>query len=309
MMRRMDSSPGPRLPIQVTTEDGRVHHGPTGADLGLLLARIGRDGDRYAVVEHDPVESLVFVQAWRGDDGVYLVEYSQGGPEQHFSARLADPNRLTDLVTSWANRGESWLREVDWTLMDLTSTRLDEQTRGEAEDFARSLIHCGFTDLIDTANAVHEHFDPDEQPVGPEEAALIVGRLWSERLQEQQSWPEVTDPDRLEHAFEALDADGITARMNFTCCGRCGFTEIGAEAEEGARGFVFFHSQAAEGVVRSGTLWLSFGTFPGSADTAATIGAEVIAALQAAGLPTQWSGAPGDAIGIRPMDWRKRLPE
>lgn len=95
----------------------------------------------------------------------------------------------------------------------------------------------------------------------------------------------MTDPERLTAAFRALEASGITARENFTCCRGCGMAEIGAERED-ARGFVFFHAQVVEH---------------------AGVGHEVVAALDAAGLSTQWDGSPGTSIGVTPLDWRRRL--
>src|SRR5262245_59010912 len=48
-------------------------------------------------------------------------------------------------------------------------------------------------------------------------------------LQEQASWPEVTDCDRLDDAFAELTLLGIVSRQDFSCCGNCGVAEIGDE--------------------------------------------------------------------------------
>ncbi|RSM84873.1 hypothetical protein DMH25_45200 [Streptomyces sp. WAC 01325] len=57
----------------------------------------------------------------------------------------------------------------------------------------------------------------------------------------------------------------------------------------------------------SGRQVASYGGFDGSEETTAGIGQEVVAALDAAGLSTQWDGSPDTSIGVTPLDWRRRL--
>ena len=56
---------------------------------------------------------------------------------------------------------------------------------------------------------------------------------------EAAGWPALTDHDRLEQAFAALETQGVVCRQNFTCCGTCGVAEIGDDREieeiDGAR--------------------------------------------------------------------------
>lgn len=78
-------------------------------------------------------------------------------------------------------------------------------------------------------------------------------------------------------------------------------TEIGAEADavQGARGFVFFHHQGTRGAAEGG-LTLYYGGFDDSARTTTAVGHEVVAALDAAGLSTDWDGNPDKAIEVTP---------
>ena len=100
--------PGGLLAILVTTEDGRVRSGMTGPELEELLGRLGADGDRYVVVEHGRIEDQVFIQAWRGNDGVYEVEHRAGGPDRQFGVRVAEPAEVAALIVSWARFDDSW---------------------------------------------------------------------------------------------------------------------------------------------------------------------------------------------------------
>ncbi|MGX1494591.1 DUF6891 domain-containing protein [Streptomyces tendae] len=49
------------------------------------------------------------------------------------------------------------------------------------------------------------------------------------------------------------------------------------------------------------------GIAAGSSETTEAIGHEIVAALEAVGLHTEWDGDPGRAITVTPLDWRRRL--
>lgn len=298
------------LRIRVSTEDGAVRSGVTASALGELLAGLGQDDNRFAVVERELAEADVFIQAWRGDDGVYDLEHRAGSAEPHVGTRVTGSERLTALVVAWVHGEAGWGEGLDWEPVDLVSTpELDDRIRQEAEEHARLVMRCGFADFWGTVRAVSENFDPEVQEVTMAQANRIVAGLWGQRLAEEASWPAVTGPDRLQAAFTGLEGSGITARMDFACCNSCAFGEIGEQAAEGARGYVFFHHQDTERVAESGVLWLTYGAFPGSPSSTVSIGEEVANALTAAGLTVDWDGTPERALKIPAMDWRKRLPQ
>ncbi|MFC5890869.1 hypothetical protein RMN57_12275 [Kitasatospora sp. CM 4170] len=185
--------------------------------------------------------------------------------------------------------------------------------RSEAEERARELIRCGFQESDEIAESLVDEFE--EEGLTAEDAAAVVGPLWRERLAEQASWPETTDVDRLAAAFDALEEGGVVAAMDFTCCASCGYAEIGGEAEEGSRGFVFFHQQDTESAAAGAGLMLRYGGFRGAGEPKESaerrtveIGREVVAALEAVGLPVEWNGSPDKAIHVTPLTWLNRLP-
>lgn len=146
--------------------------------------------------------------------------------------------------------------------------------------------------------------------------AAYVDRVWRARLDEQRTWPATTDADRLDAAFAELDADGVVARMDFTCCQTCGVTEIDDEVRPGQRpaGYVFFHQQDSERLDGDdAALLLSYGAF-GASDAASyetaalDVGHRVRAALERAGLTVAWSGSTSERIRVTGLDWRRRLP-
>jgi hypothetical protein len=119
------------------------------------------------------------------------------------------------------------------------------------------------------------------------------------------TWPEVTDCDRLDRAFAALESSGIVARQNFTCCQTCGVAEIGDELRRGSRGYAFFHQQDTAAAVGGGGLFLAFAATAESESAQLAIGSEVVAALTAAGLSPQWNGDAAQRIAV-PFDWKRR---
>ncbi|NUT48379.1 MAG: hypothetical protein HOV94_13870 [Saccharothrix sp.] len=180
----------------------------------------------------------------------------------------------------------------------------------KVENYARTLVNAGLTSLDDTVLSVIDYV-ADEHPLTPVAARAVVERVWRERSAEQEGWPASTEVDRLFGVFDALDRDGIVARADFTCCQTCGHAEIGDEAGEGARGYVFFHRQDTESAVEGGGVWLAYGAFGEHADHAAAdeaVAREVVAALAASGLPVEWNGSARTRIKVGPMAWLKRLP-
>ena len=297
------------MTITVQTEDGRRRSGPAEPELRMLVARIGGQGDRFLVADRLPAVPQVYAQVWHEGAGPYVVEFREGSADRHFRAEVSDPERVAAVLLDWSRDGERWRAELGWQQYEVEPPppQLSAETREEAENFARRLVHGGFGTCEEIVRGVTEYFDAEHE-VHPAQARGIVNRLWRERLAEQAEWPETTDADRLLEVFGALDANGIVARPDFACCRRCGMTEIGAEAGEGDRGFVFFHEQDTNRAVEGAGMWLAYGTLAGSTLDPAAVGREVVAALRAAGLPVEWNGSADARIHVTPLDWRKRLP-
>ncbi|MDX3689248.1 hypothetical protein PV726_02635 [Streptomyces europaeiscabiei] len=305
------------LAIKVATENREKHARIPVERLRELVCRIGDKGDRFLIVQRIPDVPDVFVQVWheRTDDGTggeYQLEHREGR-DRFFGAVLTDPERVAEAMTGWARRTPGWETGIDWTPLDHDAPEevpeLPDDVREQVEERVRELLRCGYDDRARLSEAAEEHLvDGDTRPVSRAQARQLVDRLWVERLAEQETWDGVTDPERITRAFESLGAaHGITARENFSCCRNCGTTEIGAEGAPDARGFVFFHSQCTEGAAAGYGLTLLYGGFDDDAETTTAVGQQVVAALAAEGLSTEWDGDPTKAITVTPLNWRKRL--
>lgn len=109
-----------------------------------------------------------------------------------------------------------------------------------------------------------EHDDPDLANA----ARAILTKLLAEQKDEQRSWPAVTDCDRLDAAFEQLNAMGIMARHHWTCCSNCAraempdeFNRIGGEWQGvPIIGYVCYHQQDTESAVEGYGVYLGYGS-------------------------------------------------
>ena len=183
------------------------------------------------------------------------------------------------------------------------------------EDLAfrlRADIAAGFMDREQIIEGAADYVADQMDPV---RARAEAERLWpalvTQHRAAQAEWPETTDCDRLDAAFAALEARGVIARQNFSCCGNCGSYEIGDEigaaqdAGRPAHGYAFYHMQDTDSAVEGGGVYLNYGACAEGEDAALAVGAEIVAELEAHGLRTDWNGDWGKRIGVT-LDWKRR---
>ncbi|MGW0862697.1 DUF6891 domain-containing protein [Streptomyces sp. NPDC002611] len=303
------------LTVKVRTESGQAYTRIAARELRELVERIGGDDDHFLIVQRIPDRPMVFIQTARDGDGAYDLQHRTGSVPHLWVTRLTDPGLVAEVMVRWARQENGWDTGVTWEREEFglpaAPPPLAPEVSARAEGYVHEMLRDGYLDIetMIRETVYLMQGKEDSSPVSPAQAREIVERLWLERVDEQETWSEPTDPDRLERAFAALDLAGIVAREDFTCCRGCGMAEIGAEADgtPGVRGFVFFHHQCTRGAAQGHGLSLYYGGFDGSEETTKAVGHEVVAALAAAGLSTEWDGDPGKAIDVGPLEWRKRL--
>jgi hypothetical protein len=176
----------------------------------------------------------------------------------------------------------------------------------EMRSSIRRGVAAGFSEHDEIAESAVEYLEgTDGAPANPLKLANeLLDEAWADHVAEERTWgAELTDCDRLDRAFEALDHVGIVARQNFTCCQTCGCAEIGDEIEEEAEGYTFYHQQDTDSAVDGQGIWLAFGSF-GDTDPR-TIARRIVDALEAQGLRVEWNGDPGSRIHVA-LVWRRR---
>jgi hypothetical protein len=167
--------------------------------------------------------------------------------------------------------------------------------------------------------SVHEIVDNAQHWVyekyGRDDLQLDIKRLVAEELSahhaEEVGWGPTTDCDHLDSAFAALNAQGIVARQNFSCCNNCGFTEIWDEVEKEeeqhpVEGYVFYHLQCTEEAIRTGQLLMAYGSVEEDPQAFLEVANKIVAELRNAGLNASWGGTDCHPIVVDGLVWRRR---
>jgi len=181
----------------------------------------------------------------------------------------------------------------------------DECERSAAE-YIRTAVARGRDTCAAIVAGTVDYLDGEGEPDDLRALAWrLVAPAFAAHLDAQAGWPARTDSDRLTDAFRALDASGIVAREDFTCCQNCGLNEIDDEVDQGdsPRGYVFYHAQDAERAAAGGSIYLSYGLFgePSTMEFAE----EVIEQVRAQGLSVDWNGSLDKRFHVR-LDWSRR---
>jgi hypothetical protein len=153
----------------------------------------------------------------------------------------------------------------------------------------------------------------------PDAARSIAERVTNEALaaheRQQKRWPAVTDCDRLDAAFSALEKKHILCRPHFSCCADCGEhdikDELAAAERRGApaRGWVFFSMQETEAAMEDGELWLETGSADDADPEALVIGDAVASALREQGLDVDWDREKSPQVTVDLTWQRRRTPK
>ena len=188
----------------------------------------------------------------------------------------------------------------------------EEMAREDMARMIRADVAGGFVPHDQVAERAIEMIGADLGAAWVEpEAHRLTQAAIAEHEAAQKTWPDMTDCDRLDAAFAALEASGVVSRQNFTCCGNCGVHEIGDEIDGAlnqgrpVHGYTFYHMQDTERAAEGGGLFLNYGAIEPGDEAAVAVGHEIVAALQAKGLETDWDGSISRRIGVT-LDWKRR---
>lgn len=182
----------------------------------------------------------------------------------------------------------------------------------EIRRYVRTDVRAGFSSDDEIVQVIGEVLDHDYRE---DAVRAVTPRIIAEErkllAEEEQLWPSTTDCDRLDRAFACLEAAGIVARQNFSCCGNCGAGEIWGEIDAVAspgmrvRGYVFYHQQDTESAADGYGLCLSYGATTEGEQPALEVAHEIVATLKAHDLPTDWNGKCSTRIDV-PLKWQRR---
>ena len=177
----------------------------------------------------------------------------------------------------------------------------------DAEEQIRKGIHArvwsGFYDGQDVIDMI----DLD-QDAGIDRDAMVatVRNEFRRKAVAEASWPETTDPDRLNEVFAALNSQGICALQNAGWDQADGYRQVQlASARGGYQGYCFFHGQDLESVLNGQGLFLAFGSLDASGD-GVEVGKAIRRALVDRGFAVEWDETTRMRILIPNIDWKRR---
>jgi|SRR5262245_7249476 len=123
----------------------------------------------------------------------------------------------------------------------------------------------------------------------------------------ETTWPVTTDCDRLDCAFEELNARGVHNAGYTMSDGLGEVSEVLHErGQKNIKGYCFYHGQDVEGAVTGGGLMIAFGDLDNDPTRKTKIGHLVKDILQKSGLTVEWNGNPEARLNVPSLDWKRR---
>jgi len=149
--------------------------------------------------------------------------------------------------------------------------------------------------------------------LNPNEVSTQIDVAFEKWKSEKQTWPAVTDCDRLDSAFTAMNNRGIIALQNAGYTQSDGYSDFREALENHPNkssvvGYCFYHAQDVERAVRGGGLYLAFGPVdPKDEETKGLeIGNIVRNELERTGLQVDWDGKWDKRLSIPKLVWQRR---
>lgn len=181
---------------------------------------------------------------------------------------------------------------------------------------AHQQVASGYIPLDEIESNLVERLELGDDDPRRAHVARVVSEAIDAHRHAQAGWPALTDCDCLDLAFARLESAGVVARAHFTCCQRCGSSEINREIRaaqargRAVRGYVFFHRQDTDGAVEGRGLSLSYGSTSDerTPEQYEAIGHLIVDTLREAGLQPVWNGSAARRISV-PLRWQRRRPE
>lgn len=152
-------------------------------------------------------------------------------------------------------------------------------------DRVRTWVWSGFYSPADINSMMEDIMEPDAD--GGMLARLAESELEAKR-EAEASWSPITDCDRLDMTFDALNNIGVVALHNAGFTMSDGYTEVAealVEFDRGkVRGYCFYHEQDVARAVQGGGLCIAFGDSADTAEGKVAVGRFVKEQLERQGL-------------------------
>jgi hypothetical protein len=186
-------------------------------------------------------------------------------------------------------------------------------TEADIRHWVRSYVWSGEYDGEEVVLLIEDQLGEGDEVDEGWLRGVIRGEVAAKRKAEE-TWPEVTDCDRLERAFQALQRQGVIALH------RAGFTQSDGldEVEEDYReaggkasnyaGHCFYTEQVQEGALDGAGMYIGFGHLSGDDAKGVEVGHLLRAALESEGLSVEWDGTIKTRLFVKGFRWQRRSP-
>lgn len=187
----------------------------------------------------------------------------------------------------------------------------DDANAAEIEAHIRKAIRFWvWSGYYDAASIGDMLPDVLEDGVDADAMYALIPEALAAKTKAEINWPDVTDCDLIDAAFEALEARGVCSLQNAGFTQSDGLSDVreAAQARGMARyqGYCFFHAQDIESALDGHGMHIAFGVFDRASVTVSEIGQRVVNAVREAGLAVEWDGDERKRIFIPAIEWRRR---
>jgi len=187
-------------------------------------------------------------------------------------------------------------------------------TKEDIRQWVHSFVWTGEYDAAEIPLLIEDNLGVDDEVDEGWLHGLIAAEVAAKRAAEQ-TWPAVTDCDRLDRAFLALEQQGVIAlhRAGFTQSDGLeevedAYQEAGGESSDYA-GHCFYTEQDQEGALDGSGLCIGFGHLTGDDAKGVEVGRKLRAALEREGLTVEWDGTIKSRLFVNGFLWQRRGPQ
>lgn len=189
----------------------------------------------------------------------------------------------------------------------------DGVTEADLRNWVHSFVWTGEYDadeiplLIEDSLGVEDEVDEDwlRDAIAAEVAAKRAA---------EQTWPAVTDWDRLDRAFRALEQQGVIALHMAGFTQSDGLEEVETDYQEAGgkesnyAGHCFYTEQDQKNALDGTGMYIGFGHLSGDDAKGIAVGHLLRAALEAEGLNVEWDGTIKSRLFVKGFRWQRRGP-
>lgn len=188
----------------------------------------------------------------------------------------------------------------------------EQMNQNDNERYIAKTIHAWVWSGFYDANRVNEMLDDIlEDDVDETDMRALINREFSEKRKQERKWPDTTDCDRLDAAFDELNSKLIIAIHNAgytTSDGHEDVSEVHSKMPPGTcRGYCFYHGQDVERAVACDGIFLAFGDMKNTEEGKLELAEIIKTTLQSHGLFVEWDGDTNKRISIPRMIWQRKL--